>query len=141
MWSKSFINEYKTFYCQYTIELLHLLGSVIDNNYSTNENLRNMMIELAKRDDKCFYQLALYAYKRLQRNNSFYLTTAFNDEEFTAIYDSHKKDEENLDKTQSYDVATVHVTPTSTRIMPLEQIQGHRALRHKAFNDIIEFCP
>ncbi|CAF0940803.1 unnamed protein product [Rotaria sordida] len=140
MWSKSFINEYKTFYCQYTIELLHLLGSVIDNNYSTNENLRNMMIELAKRDDKCFYQLALYAYKRLQRNNSFYLTTAFNDEEFTAIYDSHKKDEENLDKTQSYDVATVHVTPTSTRIMPLEQIQGHRALRHKAFNDIIDFC-
>ncbi|CAF1034913.1 unnamed protein product [Rotaria sordida] len=59
MWSKSFINEYKTFYCQYTIELLHLLGFVFDNNYSTNENLRNMMIELAKRNDKCFYQLAL----------------------------------------------------------------------------------
>ncbi|CAF2732560.1 unnamed protein product [Rotaria sp. Silwood2] len=140
MWSKSFISEYTTFDAQYAIELLHSLGSVFDNNYSTNENLRNVMIELAKRDNKCFYQLALHVYKKLQRNNSFDLTTVFNDEEFNAIYDFRKRDEENPDKTQLYDVAAVHVTPTSIRIMPLEPTQGHRALRHKAFNGINDFC-
>ncbi|CAF1332700.1 unnamed protein product [Rotaria sp. Silwood1] len=140
MWSKFFISEYTTFDAQYAIELLHSLGSVFDNSYSTNETLRNLMIKLAKRDEKCFYQLALYAYKKLQRNKSFDLTTVFNDEEFNAIYDFYKRDEENSDKTQSYDVAVVRVTPTSTRIMPLESTQGHRALRHKAFNGIHDFC-
>ncbi|CAF1146461.1 unnamed protein product [Rotaria sordida] len=140
MWSKSFINKFPTFDAQYAIELLHSLGSIFDSNYSTNENLRNKMIQLAKRDDKCFYQLALYAYKKLQENNSFDLTTVFNDEEFTAMYDFHQRDVENSDKTQSYQVAAVHVTSTSTCIMPLEATQGHRALRHKAFNGINDFC-
>jgi hypothetical protein len=39
-----------------------------------------------------------------------------------------------------YYVAAVQDTPTSTRIMPLEWTQGHRALRHNAFNGINDFC-
>ena len=51
---------------------------------------------------------------------------------FTLIYGRKKK--------EFYYVATVYVTPTSTHIMPLESTQGHRALRHKAFNGIQDFC-
>jgi hypothetical protein len=37
-------------------------------------------------------------------------------------------------------VANVHVTPNGTRLMPLQWTQGHRALRHPAFNGTEDFC-
>ena len=37
-------------------------------------------------------------------------------------------------------MATVHVTPSSTCLMPLELTRGHRAIRHRAFNGIEDFC-
>lgn len=134
MWSNSILNEFPTYYSQYAIELLHSLGSIFDTNYLANENLRNLMIDLAKRDDKCFYQLALHAYKQLQINNSFDLMTVFNNENFNSTKVVLQENSVN------YYVATVHVTSHSTRIMPLEETQGHRALRHQAFNGDSDFC-
>jgi len=37
-------------------------------------------------------------------------------------------------------VANVHVTPNGKHIMPLQWTQGHRALRHSAFNGTEDFC-
>lgn len=37
-------------------------------------------------------------------------------------------------------VANVHITPHATQIMPLQWTQGHRALRHPAFNGSEDFC-
>lgn len=95
MWSNSMLKEFPTFHSQYAVELLHSLGSIFDNNYLSNENLRNLMIDLAKQDDKCFYQLALHAYKTLQLNNSFDLMTIFNDEKFNTMKDSLEEDTTN----------------------------------------------
>jgi hypothetical protein len=85
MWSDSLLNEFSTFKAQYAIEILHSLGSIFDRSYLTNENLRQVMINLAKRDEKCFYQLALHAYEQLQINDSFDLSTVFNEEEFDTV--------------------------------------------------------
>jgi hypothetical protein len=96
MWSNSILNEFPTFNAQYAIELLHSLGSVFDNHYLKNGNLRNVMQDFAKRDDKCFYQLALHAYKKLQKYDSFDLRTIFNEEEFLVIKDLVNDDEKDL---------------------------------------------
>ena len=37
-------------------------------------------------------------------------------------------------------VGNVHVTPNGTHVMPLQWTQGHRALRHPAFNGCEDFC-
>jgi hypothetical protein len=95
MWSNSILNQFPTYQAQYAIELLHSLGSIFDNNYLNNENLRNVMIDLAKQDDKCFYQLALHAYRQLQIDNSLDLITVFNDEKFNSMKDLLKEDVEN----------------------------------------------
>ena len=63
MWSNTIFNQYSTFQGQYALELLHSCDSHFDKYYFENENLRNKMIDLANRDDHCFYQLALHAYQ------------------------------------------------------------------------------
>ncbi len=88
MWSNLILNEFPTYHAQYAVELLHTLGSIFDNIYFSNENLRHVMIEFAKQDDQCFYQLALHAYRQLQINESYDLMTVFNDREFNAMKDS-----------------------------------------------------
>lgn len=95
MWSESYFNEYSTFYGQYALELLHSLGCIFDNAYSNNENLRNKMIHLAKQNDYCFYELAFEAYKRLQQNKSFNLTTVFNEQTLSAQPNFNRNDREN----------------------------------------------
>lgn len=80
-WSSSFLDAYKTFKGRYTLEMLHSLGSVFDDKYMTDESLQSMMINLANRDDVCFYRLALNAYEQLQKNESVDLTSFFNEEE------------------------------------------------------------
>jgi hypothetical protein len=95
MWSNSIINKFPTFHAQYAVELLHSLGAVFDTHYLTNENLQNIMHDFAKRDDNCFYQLALHAYRELRMNSSFDLTTIFNDEAFYTMNDSLKEEIEN----------------------------------------------
>ncbi|CAM4813503.1 unnamed protein product [Rotaria magnacalcarata] len=137
---KTFLSEFPTFNAQYAIELLHSLNSTFDSQCSTNENLRNIMLDLAKRDDNCFYETALRAYRQLQNDKSHDLTTIFNNKEFNDTYNFCKKERENSNTTKSYKVANVHVTPTSTCIMPLEATGGHRALRHKDFNGVNDFC-
>jgi len=135
MWSNTIFNQYSTFQGQYALELLHSCDSHFDKYYFENENLRNKMIDLANRDDHCFYQLALHAYQYLQQNNpSFDLLTVFNDDMFSKMQESLQTND------KSYLVATVYVTPSTTRVMPLEITQGHRALRHKAFNGPEDFC-
>lgn len=84
-WSKSFFDPYSTFQARYALEMLHSLGSLFDNKYITNVSLQTMMIDLANRDDKCFYKLALNAYKDLQHNESPDLTHIFNEDEFQYI--------------------------------------------------------
>ncbi|CAF1424261.1 unnamed protein product [Rotaria sp. Silwood1] len=142
LWSNSFLDPYQTFKNRYAFEMLHSLGSVFDNKYSTNTSLQTMMISLAKRDDKNFYKLALIAYQVLQKDESVDLMTIFNENEFEqSTLDLSKPDEETLENDQlHYDVNVVHVTPTCKKVMPMERIQGHRALRHSAFNDVNDFC-
>ncbi|CAF3170689.1 unnamed protein product [Rotaria sp. Silwood2] len=141
-WSNSFLEPYQTFKNRYALEMLHSLGFVFDNKYSTNTSLQTMMISLAKRDEKNFYKLALIAYQTLQKDESVDLMTIFNENEFEhSTLDLSKPDEETLENDQlHYDVSVVHVTPTCTKIMPIERIQGHRGLRHSAFNDVNDFC-
>ncbi|CAF3141033.1 unnamed protein product [Rotaria sp. Silwood2] len=141
-WSNSFLDPYPTFGTRYALEMLHSLGSLFDNKYITNESLRTIMIDLANRDDKCFYKLALNAYQNLQKNESLDLMTIFNEDEFEYNkYDLFKFDEEKQEKDHLYcDVNVVHVTPSSIKIMPRERTQGHRALRHRIFNDVEDFC-
>jgi hypothetical protein len=91
MWSNSILDEFPTYYTQYAIELLHTLGSKFDKIYFANENLRHVMIDFAKQDDQCFYQLALHAYQQLQINEFYDLMTVFNDQEFNAMKDSLKE--------------------------------------------------
>ena len=43
------------------------------------------LIDLAKRDAECFYQLALHAYRELGLDKSFDITTIFTDEEFNTM--------------------------------------------------------
>ncbi|CAF1118346.1 unnamed protein product [Rotaria sordida] len=141
-WSNSFLDPYQTFRARYALEILHSLGSLFDNKYATDESLRTMMINLANRDDKYFYKLVLNAYQGLQKNESFDLMTIFNEYEFEynthdlLIFDEEKQEKDNL----YYDVNVVHVTPSCIKIMPRERIQGHRALRHRIFTDIDDFC-
>jgi hypothetical protein len=85
MWSNSILDEFPTFQTQYAIELLHSLGPIFDNNYLRNENLRNVMIDLAKRHEESFYQLAYNAYRQLNTNDSVDLLSIFNEEGFNAI--------------------------------------------------------
>lgn len=80
--SQSLINEYPTFYSQYAIELLHTRGEKFDNLYLNDESLRNIMIALAKKNDRCFYELAKHAYLQLKKDQVIDLKTIFNDEEF-----------------------------------------------------------
>ncbi|CAF4720264.1 unnamed protein product [Rotaria sp. Silwood1] len=141
-WSNSFLDSYKTFGAQYALEMLHSLGSSFDNKYVMNESLQTMMIDLANKDDKCFYKLALNAYHSLQKNESLDLMTIFNEDEFE--YNKHdlfKFDEEKQEKDDLYyDVNVVHVTPSCMKVMPRERTQGHRVLRHRIFTDVDEFC-
>jgi hypothetical protein len=84
-WSETVLNNYLTFDGQYAFEMLHSLGSVFDEKYSLNKSLQRLMIELAKKDDKRFYALALQAYEKLRHNKSLDLTTIFNQENFNKM--------------------------------------------------------
>ena len=95
MWSNSILNEFPTFHAQYAVELLHTLGCRFDNIYLANENLRQVMIDFAKRDDQCFYQLAYHAYRQLQINESYDLMTVFNEQEFNTMKGEAKETTDN----------------------------------------------
>ncbi|CAF1502453.1 unnamed protein product [Rotaria sp. Silwood1] len=100
------------------------------------------MISLAEQDETNFYKLALIAYENLQKHESFDLTTIFNESEFEHwTLDLSKSDDDLLVNNQFfYDVAVVHVTPSSIKVMPYERILGNRVLRQPDFSDINEFC-
>ena len=85
MWSNQILNEFPTFISQYAMELLHSLGSIFDTKYFSNEDLRNLIIDYAKRDDQCFYQLALHAYRQLKLNDTFDLCQIFTEDNFNRL--------------------------------------------------------
>ena len=87
MWSNTFLSEYPTYTSQYAMELLHSLGSKFDINYMSDDNLRNLMINFAKRDSQCFYQLALHAYWKLKRQTDYNLFEIFTEDKFIEIQD------------------------------------------------------
>ena len=145
MYSNTILNEFPTFTSQYAVELLHSLGSKFDTAYISNENLRNLMINFAKNDQYGFYQLALHAYHLLKINDDFDLCEIFNEENFNkirAVFQQNSNDSTigTCSQQSTQYVATVYVTPTVTSLMPMQWTQGHRALRHPAFNGVDDFC-
>jgi len=92
MCSNTNFTEFTTFTGQYAMELLHSLGSKFDTSYFSNESLQSMMVDFAKRDDHCFYQLASHAYWKLRRNNQYDLFEIFNEEKFNTVQDFFQTD-------------------------------------------------
>ena len=87
MWSDGILHELPTFTSQYAMELLHSLGSIFDTKYSSNDTLRALISDYAKRDDQCFYQLALHAYRQLKLNNGSDLSEIFTEENYNQLKD------------------------------------------------------
>ena len=128
-WSNEILNSYPTEYCRYAISMLHSLGYVFDDKYLNNPNLQKLMIDLARRDEKSFYQLSLKAFYELKKCHWIDLVKLF---------------QTNLSKTMTDDqlnyISVVHLTPTRLLIMPKEKTKGHRALRHPLFRGVNDFC-
>ena len=101
MWSNEIFNEYPTFISQYAMELLHSLGTKFHAIYFTNESLRSMMIDFAKCDDHCFYQLVLHAYWKLKNNAQYNLLDIFNAEKFHDVQNFFQM-EENFSVCHTY---------------------------------------
>jgi hypothetical protein len=154
MWSAELIDQFPTFYSQYAIELLHSLGDRFDQRFVSDVRLRDTMIELAKQDECAFYKLALHVCQKLEESAAFDPATVFNKEDFNSwkecqsentVINRHISNEPPVGRSlrttmDRYLVACVHVTPTSTRIKPMEWTDGHRALRHEAFCGVENFC-
>jgi hypothetical protein len=87
MWSNEILHELPTFTSQYAMELLHSLGSIFDTKYFSNDTLRTLISDYAKRDDQCFYQLALHAYRQLKLNNGSALSEIFTEGKFNQLKD------------------------------------------------------
>lgn len=94
MWSNTILNEFPTFTSQYAMQLLHSLGSKFDTIYFSNANLQSIMLDFAKRDDHCFYQLASHAYWKLRRNQQYDLSEIFNEEKFNILEDFFQMDQD-----------------------------------------------
>ena len=85
LWDKIEFNWYPTSDAVYAIAMLHSLGYLFDDKYLMNSRLQNTMVELAEKDDKCFYQLAVKAFRELEKCHWLDLTTVFNQKEFNQI--------------------------------------------------------
>lgn len=128
-WSNDIFTDYSSEHSRYSLSLLHSLGYVFDDKYLNNKTLQQLMIDLARRDDRYFYQLALKAFYELKR--CFWI-------DLMKIFQS------NLSKTTTDDqtkyVPVIHLTPTRLLLMPKEKSKGHRALRYSLFNGVQDFC-
>jgi hypothetical protein len=87
MWSSEILEEFPTFTSQYAMELLHSLGSIFDTKYFSNDTLRTLVADYAKRDDQCFYQLALHAYLQLKHDKESDLGETFTEKHFNLLKD------------------------------------------------------
>jgi hypothetical protein len=84
-WDKIELNWYPMNDAAYGISMLHSLGYLFDDKYLMNKSLQNTMVELADKDEKCFYQLALTAFHELQKCHWLDITTIFNQQQFDQI--------------------------------------------------------
>lgn len=103
------------------------------------------MIDLAKKDEHGFYQLALHAYHLLKMHDKCDLSEVLSVENFNRIRDVLQQNTNDssigtCSQQSTQYVATIQVTPTVTDLMPMQWTQGHRALRHPAFNGVEDFC-
>lgn len=76
------------------MELLHSLSLKFDTIYLSDENFRSTMINFAKCDDNCFYQLASHAYWKLRHNKQYDLLEIFNQEKFDKMQDFFQIDDD-----------------------------------------------
>jgi hypothetical protein len=132
-WDKIEFNWYPTNDGVYAVIMLHSLGYLFDDKYSMNNQLQNIMIELAEEDEQRFYQLALKAFDKLRECHWLDLTTIFNRNQFDRI-------QIRVNEKKLHRVGVVHLTPTRLYVMPKEITEGHRAMRHELFQGVKNFC-
>lgn len=128
-WSNEILNDYPSEHSRYAVSLLHSLGYVFDDRYLHNPNLQNFMINLAQKNDRHFYQVALKAYYELKKCYWIDLFAIFENSPSKTTFD----DQINY-------VSVVQLTPTRSLLMPKEKCKGHRALRHSLFGGVNDFC-
>lgn len=128
-WSNIHWDDYRTDYNRYAVAMLHSLGHVFDDKYLMNSTIRTRMIELAEHDHKLFYQLCLEACSELRKCHWRDLTTIFDQQSVKIIHND-----------QSIYVSVIHLTPSRCLIMEKEKTKGHRAMRHRSFDGVEDFC-
>jgi hypothetical protein len=84
-WDKIEFNWYQTNDALYAISMLHSLGYLFEDKYLTNQSLQRTMVDLAEKDEKRFYQLAVKAFNELKKCHWLDLTTIFNQKQFKKI--------------------------------------------------------